>query len=208
MIRSTFLIVICCFSMNTAMADDAIGVDTVTINNTRDRLAEVLEINQVTASVKAQQSCQNATIILHCYRDGAKVKSIEAVGVRHAVPQSSADISIQVVDLDHLPLSKKMPGFTRSFCKLTTQGGGVSMLGATTHDLEKAAFDIHTVNGAGEFSDRAEFNGSFPLFYQLRTTSGSVSGGRSPAELLRANPRSDIMIVSILLTNPEKQVAP
>jgi hypothetical protein len=204
MIRSAFFIVICCFSVNTAIAEDAIDIDVVTVDTTRDRLAEVLEINQVSAKVQSQQTFHNAAIILHCYRDGEKVRSIEAVGIQHAVPQSSADISIQVVDLDHLPLGDKKPGFTRSFCKLTTHGGGVSMFGARTHDMEKAAFDIHTINGAGEFSDRSEFDGSLPLFYQLRTTSGSVSGAGSPAELLRANPGADIMIVGILLTNPEK----
>ena len=202
MIRSPLAILIYLVVAFPALAQDIVDVDTLTVDHTRDRLAEVLGVNQATAQVQSQRTFLKAALILDCYRNGKKVKSIPGAAVQSPEPQLSADISLQHVDLDQLPLGPAKPGFTRVFCKLTTKGAQSSIFAAQSHDIEKAVFDMHIVNGASRFSDRSEFDGAIPLFYQLRAH--GVTGANSPAELLNANPAADIMIISILLTNPKK----
>ncbi|HCS51523.1 hypothetical protein [Rubinisphaera sp.] len=200
MFRRSLSIFICLIVASTAFAQDMVDVETLTVDHTRDRLAEVLGVDQVAAHMQTQGTFREATLMLDCYRNGEKVKSISAVSIQSYEPQLFADISLQHADLDSLQLGNAKPGFTRLFCKLTTRGAESSMFGAQSHDIEKAIFDMHIVNGGGRFKDHSSFNGAIPLYYQLR--SRGVTGANSPAELLKANPIADIMIVSIVLTNP------
>ena len=181
-------------------AAEPIGVTKLTVSYKRDRLAEVFSIRQATATFISAEPFTNAKVRIDCYRNGQKIRSFVALSVGHNAPQTSADISIQTVDLDVLALGPPKPGFTRLFCKIETHGEGVPLLSAQTHDLEKASFEAHSVAGSSLFIERSVFEGAIPLFYTLSRTR-TVVGATSPAKLLAANPKSDIMMVSIVLTS-------
>ena len=179
-------------------AAEPIGVTKLTVSHKRDRLAEVFSIRQATATFTSAQPFTTAVVRIDCYRMGKKVSSYPALSVGHNAPQTSADISIQSVDLDVLALGAPKPGFTRFFCKIETHGEGVPLLAQQTCDMAKESFVAHTVAGSSLFTDRSVFDGAIPLFYRLSNTRTVVTE-TSPAKLLAANPKADIMIVSIVL---------
>lgn len=184
-------------------AAEPIGVTKLTVSYKRDRLAEVLSIRQATATFTSAEPFTHAKVRIDCYRNGQKVRSFVALSVGHNAGQTSADISIQTVDLDVLALGPPKPGFTRLFCNIETHGEGVPLFSAQTHDLAKATFEAHSVAGSSTFIDRSVYEGAIPLFYTLSRTR-TVASATGPAQLLAANPKADIMMVSIVLTGSEE----
>ncbi|MFC1757744.1 hypothetical protein ACFL2H_03120 [Planctomycetota bacterium] len=200
----TFALLLC----PAAFGAEPIGVTNADVNHSRDRLAKLFRVNQTTIDVTPKRSFTSAVVRLDLYRDGTKTKSIVAAATKHVGPQESAAISLQIADLDYLSFADGPSDSLRFLTELETNGSGPPMHASQTHDIPKSLCTMSQVSGASSFTDRSAFDNAIPLCWMLSTANSGtkkVSSGRNPKELLKRNPKSDIVIVSILLTDAAKE---
>jgi hypothetical protein len=108
-----------------------------------------------------------------------------------------ARFSIQIADLDYLPLSG---GAGKESCRLQTnyQLGAVGSVGVSKNslDVSKSSFDLSGLSGGGAFPAAAASATEVPLFYMIGNTDHSV-GGDTPAQVVARNNKADILVVSL-----------
>jgi len=170
-------------------------------NPAQERIAELLEVKQLLVECEAKRPFRYARLTIDCFRDGKKVQTTSG-GVVPPSPQKTVTVSVQIADLDKLPLDPAKPGHLRIWHSLRA-GDGITMAGPL--DLPKSSFDLTNCNGAASLHDSTGMaDGATAIYYAMRVINHTVTGRDSVEGLIKSNPGADILIVSLLLTENQE----
>ena len=170
-------------------------------NNEQERIAELLEVKQILVECEAKRPFGYARLTIDCFRDGKKVMTTSG-GVVPPSPQKTVTVSVQIADLDKLPLDPAKPGHLRIWHSLRV-GDGTTTAGPL--DLPKSAFDLtNCIYGGGSLHDSTGMaDGATAIYQAMRVINHTVTGRDSLEGLIKSNPGADILIVSLLLTESQ-----
>jgi RNA polymerase sigma factor (sigma-70 family) len=185
-----------------------------------DDVASILHIFKESGTVPLHAPIQKAGLKIEFYKGGRLVKQLPDPDMKEppflwgvadfGTQLEAARFSLQIADLDYLPLGGEKKGFSRIQLHLafvlagsysTGRGGSTNLSGGgtLTQDVSKDAFDFKWSTGASAFRGEAGSATELPLFYVLANTKDPVYA-KTAADLIAKNDKADIMIVSLLTT--------
>jgi len=163
-------------------------------------LYSLLHVQKYSGTFALQGNVSEVGLRIDFYKNGRKTSESFTGGwdaVSEPRPRSGR-CSIQVADLDYLPLAGGKKGTLRFYVALTMVDKGTSTI-SWEHDIPKAVFDpSRSMRGGGTFSGEALEKGEIPLFWRLTQDGNHAGTGNSPDEVLKENPVADIMIAYLL----------
>jgi hypothetical protein len=162
-------------------------------------IAEPLHIVQKSGLIELSADVSKAKIEIEHYREGKKLPvSYESLGVSPGKGANDGDrirFAVSCVDTDFLPLGDSKKEHCRLLLKLMV--GGVA--GTTTHDVPKKECDFSQMTNGGGFGPKASSRERIPLLWMIDGRTASVIGGTSPEDVVKRNPKGDLVIVFVRL---------
>jgi len=163
-------------------------------------LYSLLHVRKYSGTFALQGNVSEVGFRIDFYKNGRKTSESFAGawnGFKEPRP-ASGRFSVQVADLDYLPLAGGKKGMLRFDVALTILDKGTSSL-SWEHDIPKAVFDpSRSTRGGGTFSGEASEKGGIPLFWKLAQDGTNVGTGNTPDDVLKENPAADILIAYLL----------
>jgi RNA polymerase sigma factor (sigma-70 family) len=164
-----------------------------------DDVASILHIIKRSGEVQFSRPIKKAGLKLKFYKAGKPLNYgvdaglIDVTGTAQEI--EAARFSIQIADLDYLPLSGGEKGNCR--LQMNLQLGLANPAGTTgTADVPKRIFDCTQSSGGGVFPPAAASATEVPLFYLIGNTN-VTTGANTPAEVIAKNDKADVLIVSL-----------
>lgn len=159
-------------------------------------LKRILQIRSITGSFQLAEKANSFRLRLDFYRKGKLIPvAARKPGVGGREGRRYGQFDVQIIDLDYLRLGDAPAGHCRIFVSLMTSeepnGRGTTSL--AEFDIAKTTFEARPRTGAtGRFEQfKPGDDGCIPLFY---SASGRVTRAPTLAELLEANPASDVLV--------------
>jgi hypothetical protein len=161
-------------------------------------LEDTLHIRKCSGSYELNAPARRISLAIDLYREGKKIDSHSfAVGDQEGAV--SGEFSVQVIDLDFLPLGDGEKGHHRIQYALSLG----RTRGALKWDVPKSVFEADGAFGNHAFRPEAGTATSTPLFPMILKTrrNSGISSGGSVEEVIERNKHSDILI-AILVIEP------
>jgi hypothetical protein len=174
-----------------------------------DDIASILHIYKQSCTVQFLVPIKKATLKLEFYKAGRLMKQpvIEAGTFSAADDEDvgEARFSLQVADLDYLPLAGGKKGSSRFQMNFQVDsaknvtGGRLSGTSGSSGgaDISKDVFDLSFGNSAGKLNSEPGSTTEIPLFYVLANTTKFISA-ETVTDLVAKNDKADILIVSLV----------
>ncbi|MFH1038631.1 MAG: hypothetical protein V1789_08210 [PVC group bacterium] len=159
-------------------------------------VSAILGIKSITADFELSEPVQGITIKIDLYKNGVKSTGTQfSFGITFIEPRSSGKANIQFADLDLLPLGDLKKNSWR-VCFQIQLGGQTTLY---TFEIPKKELDFSRGYAFNYFSSTAAKGNNVPLLWILGTTEGKGMShtNTSIEKLLKLNPRSAILIISI-----------
>lgn len=201
-IHLRFALLVACSGLSFASPqDDKVRAKGITaIEPELGDLHSLLHVQNYSGSFSMQGNVSELGFRIDFYKNGQKTSESFAGGwesFKEPKPRSGK-FSIQVADLDYLPLGGGKKGTVRFYVALTVLDKGAGTI-AWEHDIPKAVFDpSKPMRGGGTFSGEALEKGGIPLIWRLAQDGNRVGTGSSPDEVLKENPVADILVANLL----------
>lgn len=164
-------------------------------------LEALLHVRRFLGTYALEGKVSKLSLRIDFYKDGHKLASESFTGGWQTYQEPAArsgKLSVQIADLDYLPLGGGKKGTLRFNVALTVLDRGTSQI-AWEHDTSKSVFDpTRPTRGSGTFSGHPIEDGVIPLFWRLAQDGNRVGTGNIPDEVVKDNPNADILIVSLL----------
>jgi hypothetical protein len=166
-----------------------------------DSIADVLHIIQKSGTIEfSGDMLRTAHIEIERYKKGKKLPTqLESLGVRGGTSQDGKDrvrFALSFVDTDSL----KLAGSEKGHCRLVLKLNVGASTGTKTLDVPKEECDFSRMTSGGQFGPQASTKDRIPLFWMIDSQTGSLIGGSTPEEAVKNNPKGDMAIVYIRLS--------
>ncbi len=169
----------------------------------QDDVASILHIYKQSGVVHFAGPINKAGLKLTFYKAGRRVnQNIDAglwdvAGI--AEKMAGARFSLQIADLDYLPLAggkKDSCRYQINFQFISAASGALTGGGSATADVPKDVFDFGQGNSASTLGGETGSATELPLFYVLSNTNEFV-GANTVDDVVAKNNKADILIVSL-----------
>lgn len=164
-------------------------------------LAEALHVQQHIGIIELSAQRRKSQIVIEFYRDGKKLsQTVDSVivddGGFNKDPNDQVQFALHIIDLDYLKLGDGKP----RHCRLRIKVGKSTIIHGSSHaDVPKQLIDLTTLTSGGQFQPDASTADTVPVCWMIGNTK-TVKSATTPVKLVAANPKGDLAIVSIRLT--------
>lgn len=156
-------------------------------------LSETLGILVEEATFELARPAEEILVRTDVFHKAAHVNgSTRVSGLTVEEPATSGRIAIHLIDADYLPVGDAAENtyqirLTHSFDDLRV---------ASIYEIPKSAFDASRLRSTRDFKPSVSGSRVVPLF-AIVGNSDSIRPGKTPEELIRANPSADVLVVSV-----------
>jgi hypothetical protein len=171
-----------------------------------DDIADALGIKKRSGAFELRREARGARLVLDFYQGGKCVQTC-STNAGSLKATSQGEFSIQIVDLDYLPLGGAKPGHLRLRVKLKFAGS----TGSTQKDIAKDKIGFGNQQATARFEPTDGTPRDAPLYFTLYTESDAKSmiiNSGTPAEQVKQHPHASLLIVRLVFEdNDFKDVA-
>ncbi|WP_435016228.1 hypothetical protein TA3x_003792 [Tundrisphaera sp. TA3] len=169
-------------------------------------IEDALHIRKASGTVELREKVASASLKIDLYRDGKKVDSrSQSAGLLPVQATTRARFSVQVIDLDYLPLG----GMKKGHCRMLLTLDLGELISSGSSDVPKDVFGGR-LNSSGfqPFRPAAGSANEAPLFYMILDIRPDEGGravqrsGLSIEEVIRNNSHSDVLVATLVADAP------
>jgi hypothetical protein len=159
-------------------------------------LEDALHIRKCSGSYELKTKARSVKLVIDLYREGKKVDS-HAFSVGDHRGAESGEFSVQVIDLDFIPLGDGKKGHHRIQYALSLG----TTAGSTKWDVPKSVFEADGAFGSHEFRPEAGTATSAPLFPMILKVrgNGGIASGRNAEDVVARNNHNDLLIATLVV---------
>lgn len=165
-----------------------------------DSFAEALHIIQKSGTIDLAGDAPLAKIEIEVYKNGKRLPTkLESVGVLGDVGEGGRNhiqFALNFIDTDFLTLGDGKKAHCRVLMKLKVG----AVFSTTTLDVPKMKCDLSKMTGGGSFGPKASTKDRIPVFWMIDSQTASLIGGNTPDNIVKNNPKGDLAIVYIRLS--------